>query len=134
MKKYIIILIIIFSLSACSSKEVKSIKTESHQDNCYCAKVCSCVEELNFSEAQSLVDSGALLLDVRTKEEYQEYHLEGAVNHPVEEILALAYPKETVIVLYCRSGNRSKTAALKLLEMGYTNVYDLGSINNWEGQ
>lgn len=90
------------------------------------------------SVAQEFVNSDkAILIDVRTLEEYEEGHIEDAINMPLDTI-----NKETLknvtnskidnIIVYCKSGARSKEAAIKMLELGYTNVYDLGSMDNWE--
>ena len=80
-------------------------------------------------------DSDIILLDVRTEEEYNELHIPGSILIPVNELEERAPDelpdKEAVIFIYCRSGNRSRTAAYKLLEMGYTQVYDIGGIIDW---
>lgn len=75
-----------------------------------------------------------ILIDVRTVEEYAGGHIEGAVNIPLSEIevtQTVPYEKDDLIVVYCRSGNRSGTAQGILLDAGYTNVKDLGGINEW---
>ena len=76
-----------------------------------------------------------VLLDVRTVEEYTEKHIPGSVLIPVEVIKTQATEKlkdkNAVIFVYCRSGNRSATAAQALADMSYTNVNNLGGINNW---
>ena len=78
--------------------------------------------------------SEKIIIDVREKEEYDESHLEGAINIPytkiIEEIDNYAVDKDAVIVVYCKSGKRSALAAKSLSEAGYTHIYDLGSINN----
>ena len=78
---------------------------------------------------------GAVILDVRTKDEYNEAHISGAVLLPVDNVKLLAQTvlpdKAAVILVYCRSGNRSERAARMLLDMGYTSVYDFGGIQNW---
>ena len=98
------------------------------------------VMKINKTEAVSKIEDGAILIDVRTASEYSANHIEGAINIDVTEILSLKgelgynnrnISKNTVLILYCRSGNRSLQAANKLIELGYTNVYDLGSIDNW---
>ncbi|CDF11523.1 rhodanese-like domain protein [Mycoplasma sp. CAG:776] len=67
------------------------------------------------------------ILDVRTREEYGEGHLPNAFNLPYDEINEFTtFDKDTILFVYCKSGNRSKIAAEKLLELGYT-VYDLGA-------
>lgn len=76
-----------------------------------------------------------LFLDVRTQAEYDQGHLEGAVLIPGTElshrVLAELPDKGALIILYCRSGNRSATAAKELADLGYTQVYDLGGIIDW---
>ena len=79
-----------------------------------------------------------VILDVRTKEEYDEKHIKGAILVPNEtigneEILELP-DKDQMILVYCRSGNRSKQASEKLAKLGYTNVYEFGGINSWTGE
>ena len=74
-------------------------------------------------------ESGYIILDVRTPEEFGEKHIPGAVNIPNETI-----GKEQLILVYCRSGNRSKQASEKLADLGYTNIVEFGGINDWEGE
>ena len=100
--------------------------------------MCGCsnnYKTVNKDEALKLIEEGdAVLIDVRSIVEYQEGHINGAKSYPVTTILndiEDEYDKDTYIIVYCRSGSRSKTAAQGLIELGYKNVYDLGSINNW---
>ena len=76
-----------------------------------------------------------IVVDVRTKGEYEEGHIENSIlipNETIEKDPPEALPdKKATILLYCRSGNRSRQAAHKLLDMGYQNVYDFGGIGNW---
>ena len=79
-----------------------------------------------------------IILDVRTPEEYEEKHITGAVNLPnetigTEEITQLPN-KEQLILVYCRSGNRSKQASQKLADLGYTNIVEFGGIKDWTGE
>ena len=79
-----------------------------------------------------------ILLDVRTAAEYQQGHIPGAVCIPNESIGTEEIPelpdKEQKILVYCRSGNRSKQASAKLAKLGYTNVYEFGGILDWTGE
>ena len=80
----------------------------------------------------------AVILDVRTLEEYASGHIPGAICIPNETIYK-ERPEELpdldqIILVYCRSGNRSKRSARMLYEMGYTNVYEFGGINDWDGE
>ena len=94
-------------------------------------------KQISQEEAKEIMDSMKefVILDVRTKEEYDEKHIPGAVLIPNEEILERAEAelpdKEMTILVYCRSGNRSKTASEKLAGLGYTNVLEFGGINTW---
>lgn len=89
------------------------------------------------AEARELVTKqGALLLDVRTPEEFSAGHVDGAVNIPVQELEAklATFPakKDQAVVVYCHSGRRSATAAALLTKAGYAKVSDLGAMSNWK--
>ena len=79
---------------------------------------------------------GYIILDVRTDWEYDNGHIEGAINIPNEEIghedIEALPDKEQPILVYCRSGNRSKQAASKLAVLGYKNIYEFGGVITWE--
>lgn len=83
-------------------------------------------------------EDGYVILDVRTPEEFQEKHIVGAINIPNEEIgtepIDQLADLDQLILVYCRSGNRSKQASEKLAALGYTNVYEFGGINDWTGE
>ncbi len=88
-------------------------------------------------EGRVLVEKkGALLLDVRTREEFAAGHVTGAVNIPVQELDArlkeLPEKKDQPIVVYCRSGARSAKAAKLLQQAGYTSVHDIGPMPTWK--
>jgi len=79
-----------------------------------------------------------IILDVRTVEEFSDKHIPGAINIPNEtigtaEISELPH-KDQLILVYCRSGNRSKQASEKLVALGYTNIVEFGGINDWPGE
>lgn len=113
MKKIILLIISLFIISGCgSTSETKKIDCE---------------------EKNNLVSSGAVLVDVRTPSEYSTGDIEGAINLDsvtiMDNIENEIPDKDTKIILYCRSGNRSSDSAKKLIEKGYKNVYDLGGIS-----
>lgn len=115
-KKSVVLLIALLALSACASS--------------------SGYHKISASKAKSMMEDGnVIIVDVRTLEEYNEGHIAGAILIPNESISSVqpsALPdKEAVILIYCRSGNRSKQAADKLVAMGYTKVYDFGGIIDW---
>lgn len=92
--------------------------------------------KISAAEAKEMMDqSEVIIVDVRTLQEYQEGHVPGAVNIPNEEILdtepELLNDKDATLLVYCRSGRRSKDASDKLVKMGYKNVYDFGGIIDW---
>lgn len=119
------ILPLIFSvlllLSGCSGKE-----SASHS-----------YEQISQQEAKTMMDTqDVIILDVREQEEYDSGHIPGAVLLPVgtisEKTAAAVIPeKDSVVLVYCRSGNRSKTASAALAELGYTGIYEFGGINTW---
>ena len=85
-------------------------------------------------EARSLVQDGAVLIDVRTPGEFQQHHIPGAINIPLQELerrLSELPNSDEEIVLYCRSGNRSSTARQILQRQGFEKVHDLGAITRW---
>ena len=100
----------------------------------------STYRQVNAEEADSMMEeeSGYIILDVRTAQEYSEKHIPGAINIPNETIGTEDIPelpdKEQLILVYCRSGNRSKQASEKLVKLGYTNIVEFGGINDWTGE
>ena len=94
--------------------------------------------KINFSGAKEILDNNAnaVLLDVREEAEYITGHAVDAVLLPLRELDAVsaaeAIPsRDTPVLVYCRSGRRSREAALILAELGYTEVYDIGSLIGW---
>ena len=96
--------------------------------------------QISQDEAKRMMkkDDGHVIVDVRRQDEYDAGHIPGAILIPNEDI-DTEQPAELpdldqVILIYCRSGNRSKQAAQKLFDMGYTNVYEFGGIIDWTGE
>ena len=96
--------------------------------------------QITMDEAVIMMEeeSGYIILDVRTPEEFREQHIPDAINVPNETIGTEEIPelpdKEQLILVYCRSGNRSKQASEKLWALGYTNIVDFGGIIDWPGE
>ena len=94
-------------------------------------------QQISQDEAKEMMDSQeVVILDDREQDEFDSGHIAGAVLLPVgsisEATAAEVIPKkDSVVLVYCRSGNRSKTASEKLVELGYTKVYEFGGINTW---
>ncbi len=106
--------------------------------------LCSCTgdnvityEQIPSEAAKQIMDSekGYVIIDARTEEEFAAGHIEGAVVIPEYEITekaeALIPDKDTLILVYCRSGRRSKIASDALVKLGYTNVKEFGGIIDW---
>ena len=96
--------------------------------------------QISMDEAITMMEteSNYIILDVRTPEEFAEKHIPDAINIPNETIGTEEIPelpdKEQLILVYCRSGNRSKQASEKLVRLGYTNIVEFGGINDWPGE
>ena len=95
-------------------------------------------KQISQEEAKKMMDqyADAVILDVREAEEFAAGHIKGAVLLSVgsiteESAAEVIGEKDTMVLVYCRSGNRSKTAAGKLVALGYSNVYEFGGINTW---
>lgn len=96
--------------------------------------------QIDQEEAKRMMEAedGHVIVDVRRQDEFASGHIPGAICIPNEEI-GPERPDELpdldqVILVYCRSGNRSKQASQKLFDMGYTHVYEFGGINDWTGE
>ena len=110
-----------------------------------CLTGCTAEEKMAYrqisqEEAKSMMtrDDGYIIVDVRRQDEYDSGHIPGAILIPNESI-GTEQPeqlpdKDQIILVYCRSGRRSKEAAQKLANMGYTNVYEFGGIIDWTGE
>lgn len=96
--------------------------------------------QVSANEAAEIMitENNYVILDVRTMAEYQEGHIPGAICIPNETIgteeIAELPDKGQLILVYCRSGNRSKQASDKLVRLGYTNVVEFGGIRDWTGE
>ena len=96
--------------------------------------------QISREEAEALMqsESGYIILDVRRPDEFAKGHIPGAINIPNESIGSEEIPalpdKQQLILVYCRSGRRSKEAAAKLVKLGYTNVVEFGGIQDWKGE
>ena len=108
------------------SKEVKNEKTAEYK-------------KITSDEAKNIMlTEKPIVVDVRSLEEYNEGHIPNAISVPLETIENEAETKlknkDDLILVYCRSGRRSREAALRLIEKGYTNVIDFGGIQDWNGE
>ena len=123
MKKLVFLLLAVMLLTACGQDK------ENDQGAVYM--------NITAEEAKRIMDTeeGYIILDVRTQEEYDQGHIPGAIVISHEEITEKAEDvltdKEQLILVYCRSGRRSKIAAEALVELGYTNIKEFGGIIDW---
>ena len=123
MISWIPFLLLLFLLAVCTASN--------EQENSY--------RQISMDEAVTMMEeeSGYIILDVRTPEEFRERHIPNAINIPNETIgpedIQELPDKDQLILVYCRSGNRSKQASGKLAELGYTNIVEIGGINDWTG-
>lgn len=128
--KYIfpILLMLVLALAGCSSAKGSGDTS------------ASTYHQISQEEAKEMMakDDGHVVVDVRQQDEYDAGHIPGAILIPNESIGSdspEALPDyDQIILIYCRSGNRSKQAAEKLTAMGYTNIYEFGGINTWTGE
>ena len=123
MKKLIILLLAMILLTACGQDK------ENNREAVYM--------NITAQQAKELMDSQEdyIILDTRTQEEYDESHIPGAILIPYDEISEKAEgvltDKNQLILVYCRSGRRSKLAAEDLVKLGYTNIKEFGGIIDW---
>ena len=123
MKRFIPILMMLLLLTGCGAQSSETTQ-----------------RQISMEEAVTMMEEETeyIILDVRTAEEYSEKHIPGAINIANESIGTEDIPelpdKDQLILVYCRSGNRSKQASEKLVKLGYTNIIEIGGINSWPGE
>ena len=123
MKKILLVMLAMLLLTACGQT------TENKQEAVYM--------NITAQEAKEIMDTqtGYIILDTRTHEEYDTGHIPGAIVLPYDEVLEKAEgilkDKDQLILVYCRSGRRSKLAAEDLVKLGYTNIREFGGIIDW---
>ena len=124
MKKWLWVMLAMLLLTACGQQN------EETQEANYMMNITA-------QEAKEIMDTqeGYVILDTRTQEEYDQGHIPGAVLLPYDEVLQKAETiltdKNQLILVYCRSGRRSKLAANDLVKLGYTNIREFGGIIDW---
>lgn len=128
-KLYIIPILICFFLTACGNNNVEKKESEKEEKAMY--------QQITQDEAKKIMDSKVehIILDAREQDEFDEGHIPGAVLLPYTEIENKAEDmlpdKDALILVYCRSGRRSKIASESLVKLGYTNVKEFGGIIDW---
>ena len=118
------VLILLFLLTGCGEKTLTADMENSYQ-------------QISQETAKQMMDEQTvILLDVREQDEYDGGHIVDAALLPVgtidaETAAAVIPEKDSIVLVYCRSGNRSKTASAALVALGYTQIYEFGGINDW---
>lgn len=139
MKRIISIVLVVIMLSAtgCSTSNISGSYDSATSDS---EKSKMSYKQIDQETAKEMMsrDDGHVIVDVRTQDEYDTGHIPGAILIPNESI-GNVQPEELpdlnqVILIYCRSGNRSKQAAQKLADIGYTEIYEFGGIIDWDGE
>lgn len=130
MKKYKgLILVLMISICLFGFCGCNGGKSQTEETNSY--------EQISSQQAKEIMDkeTGYIIVDARTQEEFDEGHIEGAIMIPEYEISQKAEKelpdKDQLILVYCRSGRRSKIASQALVDLGYTNVKEFGGIIDW---
>ena len=124
MKKFIPLLLSLLLLAGCALPAGQNVS----------------YRQISMDEAIMMMaeETDYIILDVRTVEEFSDKHIPGAINIPNETIGTQEIPElpdqDQLILVYCRSGNRSKQASEKLVALGYTNIVEFGGINDWPGE
>lgn len=124
---FIIFLTILF-VSGCSSDVKKDV-------NVYETPKVE-IESISVKDVKEIVDNyseydNVTIIDVRSVSEYESGHIKGAINLPLDIIENIDIPRDNKVIVYCQSGRRSNQAAIKLLGLGYENIYDMGGIIDW---
>lgn len=137
MKKILVILMIAVMLTACGTEEAAVDNDTADETTETTEDIVITYEQIIAEEAKKLMDteSDYIIVDARTEEEFAEGHIPGAILIPEYEISDRADAelpdKDQLILVYCRSGRRSKIASAALAELGYTNVKEFGGIIDW---
>ena len=124
MKRILLLLFSLLALTGCAAKP----------------QTAGTYRQITMEEAMEMMEKEKdfIILDVRTVAEYESGHIPGAICVPNESIGTEEIPelpdKKQLILVYCRSGNRSKQASEKLVKLGYTNIVEFGGINSWPGE
>lgn len=129
--------VLLISFGGCKAKEEAPLSTEAPTTKTT-EMINMTYEQISQDEAKRIMDteSDYIIIDARTQEEFDEGHIENAILIPEYEIQEkapeLIPDKNALILVYCRSGRRSKIASEALVQLGYTNVKEFGGIIDWE--
>ncbi len=145
MKKNIIIAIILIAVLICigcfiyKTNKTNKTTTSNSTANTNGAKTNE-IRHVSMNDIVKIMEENKdyVIVDVRTPDEYAEGHIPNAINIQNETINETVYnklkDKNQLILIYCRSGSRSRQAAYKMQKLGYTNIVEFGGIINWKGK
>ncbi len=135
--KILFVLCFVMLFVSCESKLENKKEVQMEKDYFLTEESKISYKIITQEEAKKIIDGqdGYIILDVRTKEEYDAGHIPNAMLLPNEDIgsedIDILPDKKQLILIYCRSGNRSKQAAQKLVDLGYENIMEFGGIIDW---
>ena len=133
----LLVSVLLVSFWGCKAKEEAPLSTEAPTTKTT-GMINMTYEQISQDEAKKIMDTSSdyIIIDARTQEEFNEGHIENAILIPEYEIAEkapdLIHDKNQLILVYCRSGRRSKIASEALAELGYTNVKEFGGIIDWQ--
>ena len=141
MKRLFSIILISLILTSCSAEKTEE-STSAATESTSTTETSTEVTYVQITQEKAVemmeTETDYIILDVRRQDEFDEGHIPGAILVPNESIGEDEIPelpdKDQLILVYCRSGRRSKEASQKLAELGYTNVYEFGGIIDWDGE
>jgi rhodanese-related sulfurtransferase len=139
-KKIISILLLTFLFTSCTGEQNSSNTTQNTNTSANTDYTLKTYRQITMNEAASIMKSEKdyIILDVRRPDEFSAGHIPNAINVPNEIIgtseISELPDKEQLILVYCRSGRRSKEASQKLVDLGYTNIVEFGGILDWSGE
>ena len=140
MKKIISLLLLTLLFSGCVSNHNSSLENSEPETNLDTNSSVKTYRQITMKESVDIMEqeSNYIILDVRRPDEFSEGHIPNAINVPNENIgnteISELPNKEQLILVYCRSGRRSKEASQKLVNLGYTNIVEFGGIIDWKGE
>ena len=139
-KKIISILLLMFLFTSCTGEQNSSNTTQNTNTSANTDYTLKTYRQITMNEAASMMKSEKdyIILDVRRPDEFSAGHIPNAINVPNEIIgtseISELPNKNQLILVYCRSGRRSKEASQKLVDLGYTNIVEFGGILDWSGE
>ena len=140
MKKVISLILLTLFLTGCSANNNSTTKNSDNKTNLETSSDVKTYRQITMNEALDIMEreNNYIILDVRRPDEFSAGHIPNAINIPNETIgkaeISELPNKDQLILVYCRSGRRSKEASQKLVNLGYTNIVEFGGIIDWKDE